>query len=319
MKGRNYSTLKGKFNLGEAITLYPWRGILVGRRMPKVIRMPLTKKVQNTKDAVMLASRALNDVDMKGRSEWGFAGSKYCAYLKWKHMTAKFQWYVARHYKEPTGWAAYFLFCNLIASHSDMSFPRMKAPLSGGNPPAPGVEWAKLSDDYRKIYGEIPVHPLQKYDFEFTLRIWLAGQYIMSIHQSIHKKIHLGPGPSKDQTKPVVVKFEFDAIRCAGLIFGQEYLPFKDMSFGSIYIYADCVTTYSSAHGPNISVNSDVREVIIPNHGHYVDGYKRYEFHPGMSIGKSGQRILKRLQMKNRERRHKLKAPVVYTKPKWEK
>ena len=77
------------------------------------------------------------------------------------------------------------------------------------------------------------LHPLQIYDVDFAVRIFLAGQYIENINPSIHKIIQLGPGPSPVQSEPVIIPFEFDSIRVAGIRFNMDYLRFDEMAWGS--------------------------------------------------------------------------------------
>src|SRR3989304_7348480 len=134
MKGRNFSTLYGKFNIGEPVTVYARKGILQANRLAKVIHMPVTKRAVEIREALTVIAYGANQLDKKGRTEWGVKGGEYCAYLKGRHLTAKFPHYMKPHEKLPSDWQKYYLFSNLIAASSGFSWPRQKAPLTGGPP-----------------------------------------------------------------------------------------------------------------------------------------------------------------------------------------
>ena len=210
------------------------------------------------------------------------------------------------------------------AATSEMPFPRKKPPLAGGNPPSPSIKSAYYDKDLRKIIVVIEVHPLKTYDREFRVRLWNAGQYILGISETIAKIIHLGPGPSPDQTKPVTIRIELEDIRVAGLRFNQEYLRFDDMAFGSIFFYADCVTAYSPEHGPLPSAFSDSAEVILPMRARYhsmgISGKPvRITFLPGMELRPAALKLFKRIRKVKKKERSKYLATSVYIKPKWRK
>ena len=325
MKGKGIPNMWGKFNLGEQVTVFPCRGMVQARRLARVIHMPITKRRVETNEVLTVIAYSASELDKKGRSEWGVCAGKYCAYLKGKHSTTRFPWYMQPHSKEPPDWYTFYLHSNLLAKGADMNLPRKKAPMTGSNPPSPYNLWARYDEERRKIVGEVSIHPLQRYDVDFAVRIWLAGQYITSMYQSIHKVIQLGPGPSTDMTKPIIVRFEFDAIRVVGFRFNTDYLSFDDMAYGSIYIYADSVSAISHEHGALASAYSNVEEVMLPRRVKYIylpeggkrNAKRRVVFLSGGGLSKKGLSIFHRLRRKMKVIRKRYKAKVIKHKTIW--
>ena len=320
MKGSSIANLWGKFNPGEAVTVFANKGMVAARRLPKQVTITVTKKVKDIRDAFTYFSIARNQLSTYWRAEWSaWAAMKYSAHLKEKHMVARWPWYMKQHAKEISSWSTAYMYCNMLAFSCGMSYPRNKPPLSGGPPPAPAVVILRYDEVKHKVIGEVLVFPLEKYDVDFCARLWMAGQYVTAIPQSIHKMFSLGPGPSKDMTKKVVLPFEFDRIRVAGTTFNMKDLKFKDMAYGSLFIYADCVTAYSHEHGPWASVFSNTTETHLPPRvdldkmsAHTGGKMGKIIFLPGKKLTPAAMKIYNMIRKKVHKSNRRYKAKLKY-------
>ena len=286
----------------------------LGRRLAPVIRMPMTAK--RVKGMTLMEQISAYSYDLTpsqrnsyaefftttGRDREVHDSARYAPFMPYRIL--------------PGSWLGGFFFCNLIAAHSKMTIPRMKTPY-GGPPMTPSVrdESVRIDLENWKITGEIMIYSLFRNNKENRLRLWVAFQYGHSARGFIYEVYDIGAGPQTN----VVVPFTIDKIRTAGYRFGIEELKLKDMLFGKLYIFADCVAAHGPEWGPLPSSYSNVVEVFLPRrvkHKRLVNGNNiKYIYVPKPeyknSVSKLSMKVLNYVKKYMRKVTQRYKAKVI--------
>src|SRR3989338_2615426 len=96
MKGRSYKTMYGKYTLGDAVTIFARKGMLVARRLANKITMPQTRRRLDSNAILATLSKiACFTFTSKLKDLWGSAIDSSASQREREMMTG-LPWYFKR-------------------------------------------------------------------------------------------------------------------------------------------------------------------------------------------------------------------------------
>ncbi|MBI4335831.1 MAG: hypothetical protein HY589_04165 [Candidatus Omnitrophica bacterium] len=297
-------------SIGERMVYYTLDGKQVARRLPERIRLIQTQRRVETLGSFTELSQFGAGMELRLRNNWANCFND-SAYIRNMHDSARHPSFMAVHNIKPGDWLKAFMFCNLIAAHSNISWPRLKAPMSRRLIPPNPIIKAEFDPINKRIIGELRLRWLSRHLKEARLRLWVACQYVELIGGYLAEIFDIGGGERRN----IVIPFTLDAIRCVGVRFDRAELAIKDMLFGSVWVYADCVAAHGDQWGTLPSAYSNVEQIVIPRRGKFIwagKGRKRkFAPNPGENVSAKELKILKDVRRYNTKRHKRGKIKTV--------
>ncbi|MBI4231728.1 hypothetical protein HY605_00730, partial [Candidatus Peregrinibacteria bacterium] len=285
-----------------------------GRRVPDVIHMPATDRMAETKARASEIIQYASGMTKYQRDNWAnsFFTTSYLEDLHGSVGNSRFQ---KKHDFQPGSWLSGFFYSNMLAAYSNMEWPRYNAPNGIDFQPMEPVIKATLDVENYRINGEIILYNLRGALTEARLRLWVGLQYVLTVKGTIYQVFDIGSGP-KDN---IVVPFTLDFIRTAGYRFGIENLALKDILFGQVFLWADCVAAHGPKWGPLVSPYSNIVAPVLtrrvnkkpPKGGIRKKTKWLYEPKPDYKVSELSLDVLDRLNQYNRDRDKRVAAGKV--------
>ena len=305
---------KGKGgSVGEKMVYYTLKGKQVARRQPQQIRLIQTERRVRTLNSFTELAQLGAGMELRLRNNWANCFNDN-AYLRNMRESARYPSFMDERDIKPGDWLNAFMFCNLLAAHSDMGWPRFKAPMSRRLVPPNPVIKAEFDPANRRITGEIRLGWLSRHLAEGRLRLWVACQYVERVNGYLAEVFDIGGGERRN----IVVPFAVDAIRCVGVRFARAELAVKDMLFGSVYVYADCVAAHGPEWGALPSAYSNVEQIVIPPRGKFVwisgeNHKRRFVANAGENVSDEALTILQTVRgyKKKRHKKGRIKTVTI--------
>src|SRR3972149_2473516 len=141
----------GKFEKGKPVVVYPdkYSNMLIVRKLPNIVRMPQTAGQIRDKEAFKILGPQKAKISEKEIENWCRCTVR--KRIKNVRIITADPYFITRRSKEQEDWWNCYMFCNLLAYHSDMSYPRNKAPLNCPRPPDPKLEYARYDEKRYKV------------------------------------------------------------------------------------------------------------------------------------------------------------------------